>query len=52
MSWMSSNVITKARMTPAMGTMSVSDRFCTMLNTSPFHAWGVKLTWVEISPTF
>ena len=52
MSWISSKVITKARMTPAMGTMTVSERFWTMLKISWFHAWGVSPTCVETSPTF
>ena len=52
MSWISSSVITKARIAPAMGTMTVSDRFCIMPKILPFHAWGVVPTCAEISATF
>ena len=52
MSWISSNVITKARIRPAIGRMAVSDRLRIMLNTPPFQPWGVWPTWVAISPTF
>ena len=45
MSWISSSVITKARIAPAMGTITVSDRFCIMLKMLPFHACGDKPTW-------
>ena len=44
MSWISSSVITKARIAPAMGTITVSDRFCIMLKMLPFHACGDKPT--------
>ena len=40
MIWTSSSVMTKARITPAMGRITVSDRFSIMLKMPEFHAWG------------
>ena len=48
----SSSVITMVRITPAMGRMTVLDKFCTILKIPPFHAWGVSPTWVVMSATF
>lgn len=52
MIWTSSSVITKARITPAMGRITVSDRFSIMLKMPEFHAWGDVPTWPEMSATF
>ena len=41
MSWISSRVITKARIAPAIGMMMVSERFWIMLKMLPFQPWGV-----------
>jgi hypothetical protein len=51
MSWISSRVITKARIAPAMGMMMVSERFWIMLKMLPFHPWGVWPTCTEMSAT-
>ena len=52
MSWISSRVITKARIAPAIGTITELDRFWIMPKTLAFHAWGVMATCPAISPTF
>ena len=51
-SWISSSVITNAKINPAMGTITESDRFRIILKILPFHACGVVPTCVEISCTF
>lgn len=47
----SSIVITTARITPAMGRITLSDRLRIMLNTPLFHAAGVVPTCTAMSPT-
>ena len=49
--WISSTHMTKVRITPAMGTMTVSERFWIMEKTPPFQPWGVFPTSPTISPT-
>ena len=44
--------MTKVRMMPAMGTMTVSDRPRIMLKMPPFQPAGVMPTSPAISPTF
>ena len=44
--------MTKVRMMPAIGTMTVSDRLRIMLKMPPFQPEGVMPTSPAISPTF
>src|SRR5699024_7895843 len=43
--------MTRARMAAAMGTITVSDRDCSILKMPPFHSCGVVPTSEAISPT-
>lgn len=43
--------MTKVRMIPAMGRMTVSERLCIMEKILPFHVEGVMPTSPAISPT-
>ena len=43
--------MTRASMAPAMGTITVSDRLCSILKMPLFHACGVRPTSAAISPT-
>ena len=49
--WISSSVITMARITPAIGTMMELERFWIMLKMSPFQPCGVWPTCTDISAT-
>ena len=49
--WISSMHMTQARMAAAMGSTTVSDRFCSILKMPLFHACGVAPTSAAISPT-
>ena len=49
--WISSSVITIARITPAMGTMMELERLWIMLKMPPFQPCGVCPTCTDISPT-